>query len=101
MMLCAAIAALTAAIVSVGWFGAREDAGSAMLASAPTVIGSLVVGLAVALSSATTQIQEATLSFVPKVIAVFLLLAITGAWVGGFLLQFAHLCFTGFVPLLR
>jgi flagellar biosynthetic protein FliQ len=72
-----------------------------MLASAPTVIGSLVVGLAVALFSATTQIQEATLSFVPKVIAVFLLLAITGAWVGGFLLQFAHLCFTGFVPLLR
>jgi flagellar biosynthetic protein FliQ len=72
-----------------------------MLASAPAVLGSLVVGLAVALFSATTQIQEATLSFVPKVITVFLLLALTGAWVGGFLLQFAHLCFTGFVPLLR
>jgi flagellar biosynthetic protein FliQ len=72
-----------------------------MLASAPAVIGSLVVGLAVALFSATTQIQEATLSFVPKVIAVFLLLAVTSSWVGGFLLQFTHLCFTGFVPLLR
>jgi flagellar biosynthesis protein FliQ len=72
-----------------------------MLASAPAVLGSLVIGLAVALFSATTQIQEATLSFVPKVIAVFVLLAVTSSWVGGFLLQFAHLCFTGFVPLLR
>ncbi|MBM66289.1 MAG: EscS/YscS/HrcS family type III secretion system export apparatus protein [Myxococcales bacterium] len=72
-----------------------------LIASAPAVVGSLIVGLAMALFSATTQVQEQTLSFVPKVIAVFIILAITGPWVGAFLLRFAQLCFTGFVPLLR
>lgn len=72
-----------------------------LIASAPAVVGSLIVGLAMALFSATTQVQEQTLSFVPKVIAVFIILAITGPWVGAFLMRFAQLCFTGFVPLLR
>ena len=72
-----------------------------LIASAPAVVGSLIVGLAMALFSATTQVQEQTLSFVPKVIAVFIILAISGPWVGAFLLRFAQLCFTGFVPLLR
>ncbi|HBU47718.1 MAG: flagellar biosynthetic protein FliQ [Myxococcota bacterium] len=72
-----------------------------LIASAPAVVGSLIVGLAMALFSATTQVQEQTLSFVPKVIAVFIILAVTGPWVGAFLLRFAQLCFTGFVPLLR
>ena len=72
-----------------------------LIASAPAVVGSLIVGLAMALFSATTQVQEQTLSFVPKVIAVFIILAITGPWVGAFLMRIAQICFTGFVPLLR
>jgi len=72
-----------------------------LIASAPAVVGSLLVGRAMARFSATTHVQGQPLLFVPKVIAVFIILAVTGPWVGAFLLRFAQLCFTGFVPLLR
>lgn len=45
--------------------------------SAPTMIVGLVVGLAVALVQALTQIQEATLAFIPKILAIFLVLILT------------------------
>ena len=72
-----------------------------LIVSAPAVLMSLVVGLAVALFSATTQIQEQTLSFVPKMVLVFVVLAITSGWMGGLLTRFAVLCLTGFVELVR
>lgn len=48
--------------------------------SAPLLGVALVVGLAISIFQATTQIQEQTLSFVPKIIAVFLALFLCGAW---------------------
>jgi flagellar biosynthesis protein FliQ len=51
-----------------------------ILLSAPTLIISLVVGLIVSIFQAVTSIQEQTLTFVPKIIGVFLGLAITGYW---------------------
>ncbi|NLN65574.1 MAG: flagellar biosynthesis protein FliQ [Clostridiaceae bacterium] len=48
--------------------------------AAPLLGVALVVGLAVSIFQATTQIQEQTLSFVPKILAVFLSLFIFGAW---------------------
>jgi flagellar biosynthetic protein FliQ len=48
--------------------------------SAPLLGVALIVGLAISIFQATTQIQEQTLSFVPKIIAVFLALFIFGAW---------------------
>ena len=48
-----------------------------ILISAPLMIVALVVGLAIALLQALTQIQEATLTFVPKVLAMLLMLALT------------------------
>ncbi|GHV61460.1 flagellar biosynthetic protein FliQ [Spirochaetia bacterium] len=50
-----------------------------MLAS-PLLLSALVVGLVVAILQATTQIQEQTLTFVPKVIAILLVLAFLGGW---------------------
>ncbi|MBP7175808.1 MAG: flagellar biosynthesis protein FliQ [Thermoclostridium sp.] len=48
--------------------------------SAPLLGVALIVGLAISIFQATTQIQEQTLSFVPKIIAVFLALFLFGAW---------------------
>ena len=49
-----------------------------ILVSMPAILLSLLIGVAVAIFSATTQIQEQSLSFVPKMIAVFAVIAITG-----------------------
>ena len=50
-------------------------------ASAPMLIMALVVGLIVSVFQATTQIQEQTLAFVPKIIAVLIALLFFGPWV--------------------
>ncbi|MDG0855253.1 flagellar biosynthesis protein FliQ [Roseateles puraquae] len=51
-----------------------------MLVSAPVLIVVLLVGVVISVIQAATQINEATLSFVPKVIAAVLTLAVAGPW---------------------
>jgi flagellar biosynthetic protein FliQ len=51
-----------------------------LMVSAPLLLVILVVGLAVSIFQAATQIHEATLSFVPKVLAAVAVLAIAGPW---------------------
>ena len=51
-----------------------------LLVSAPILIVVLVVGLLVSIFQAATQINEATLSFVPKVVAAVAVLAVAGPW---------------------
>jgi flagellar biosynthetic protein FliQ len=48
--------------------------------AAPLLFSALAVGLLVAILQATTSIQEQTLTFVPKVIAILLVLAFLGGW---------------------
>jgi flagellar biosynthetic protein FliQ len=61
--------------------------------AAPAMLTALVVGLAIGLLQALTQIQEMTLVFVPKIIAIFLMLLITlpfaGAAMSGLMTQIA------------
>jgi flagellar biosynthesis protein FliQ len=52
-----------------------------LLVSAPMLLIGLLVGLAISIFSAVTQIQEMTLTFVPKIVAVFMALLITLPWV--------------------
>jgi flagellar biosynthesis protein FliQ len=59
-----------------------------LLVSAPALGASLLVGLAVGVLQAVTQIQEQTLSFVPKLVAVALTLAVLGGWMSGELVRF-------------
>jgi flagellar biosynthetic protein FliQ len=59
-----------------------------LLASGPPLLVSLLVGLFVSLFQAVTQIQEFTLTFVPKVIAVFLCLFICFPWISKILISF-------------
>jgi len=51
-----------------------------LLVSAPLLLAVLVVGLVVSIFQAATQINESTLSFVPKVLAAVAVLAIAGPW---------------------
>ena len=51
--------------------------------SAPAVLAGLLVGFMISLFQAVTQIQEQTLTFVPKIIAVFVVILITGPWMIG------------------
>ena len=51
-----------------------------LLVSAPILLSVLVIGLVVSIFQAATQIHEATLSFVPKVIGAVAVLAIAGPW---------------------
>jgi flagellar biosynthesis protein FliQ len=51
-----------------------------LMVAAPVLIAVLVVGLVVSVFQAATQINEATLSFVPKIIAAVVVLAVAGPW---------------------
>jgi flagellar biosynthetic protein FliQ len=66
----------------------------------PPIGLSMVVGLTVSLFQAVTQIQEQTLTFVPKMIIIFGALAALGPWLGTTLLRFTQLCFEGFPKIL-
>jgi flagellar biosynthetic protein FliQ len=51
-----------------------------LMMASPLLLSALIVGLVVAIFQATTSIQEQTLTFVPKVFAILLMLAFLGGW---------------------
>jgi flagellar biosynthetic protein FliQ len=57
-------------------------------ASAPMLGMGLIVGLLVSIFQATTQIQEQTLAFVPKIIAVFVAVLVFGPWILNVMVDF-------------
>ena len=59
-----------------------------LLVSAPLLITVLVVGLVISIFQAATQINEATLSYVPKVVAAVAVLAIAGPWMLTMLVEY-------------
>lgn len=64
------------AVVEIG----RQAVEVTLLISAPLFIAALATGLVVSIFQAATQINEATLSFVPKLIVVFITLVAAGPW---------------------
>ncbi|MDN4613397.1 flagellar biosynthesis protein FliQ [Leifsonia sp. F6_8S_P_1B] len=61
--------------------------------AAPIVVTALVVGFAISLVQSITQIQEVTLSFVPKAAAVAVALIVCGQWMISELVSFTHVLF--------
>lgn len=61
---------------------AREGIWTLIIISAPMMIVGLVVGVVIALVQALTQIQEMTLVFVPKILAIFVTMLITLPFIG-------------------
>lgn len=58
----------------------REAIYTIILTAAPLLLTSLVVGLIISIFQTVTSIQEQTLTFVPKVLAVFTVMLLVGAW---------------------
>ncbi len=58
--------------------------------SGPAVGAAMLVGIIVALIQALTQVQEMTLTFSPKIIAIFVALALTGSFIGEQMLTFTQ-----------
>jgi flagellar biosynthesis protein FliQ len=52
----------------------------ALMVGAPLLLVALAVGLVISIFQAATQINEATLSFIPKLLAVFAMLVLAGPW---------------------
>jgi flagellar biosynthetic protein FliQ len=69
---------------------AGEAVYTVLKASAPMLVLALVVGLAISIFQATTQIQEQTLAFVPKIVAVLLAFLIFGPWILTTLIDFTY-----------
>jgi flagellar biosynthetic protein FliQ len=61
-----------------------------ILLSAPLLLSALAVGLLVAVFQAATQINELTLTFIPKLIAVVVTLSVAGHWMLGLLVEFTR-----------
>jgi flagellar biosynthetic protein FliQ len=66
-----------------------------LLVGAPLLLVALVVGLVVSIFQAATQINEATLSFIPKLLAVFAVLVIGGPWMLAQMVDFIRQLFSG------
>ena len=75
---------------------AKEAIYTIIIYSAPMLIISLVVGLIVSIFQTVTSIQEQTLTFVPKIIAVFVGLMIFGSWILTNLTEFVTTLWSNF-----
>ncbi len=73
----------------------REALMMMLLTSAPVLVTGLVVGFVIGLFQAMTQIQEQTISFVPKLVAVVLVLSIMLHWLINQLVDYSHELISG------
>lgn len=62
---------------------------AAFMIAGPILIGTLVVGVIISVVQVATQVQEITLSYVPKIMTAAALLLLLGSWMLGQLVQFA------------
>jgi flagellar biosynthetic protein FliQ len=69
---------------------ARRAITLVLVAGAPVLATALIVGVIVSLVQAVTQVQDQTLTFVPKIIAVLVALAIVGPWMMEKLIEFGR-----------
>ncbi|MGV8938437.1 MAG: flagellar biosynthesis protein FliQ [Allorhizobium sp.] len=65
-----------------------------LIGSGPAVLAAMVVGVTIALLQALTQVQEMTLTFVPKIVAVLITIGVTAPFVGAQISLFANLVFS-------
>lgn len=66
-----------------------------LMVSAPLLLVALVIGLVVSIFQAATQINEATLSFIPKLVGVFVALVVAGPWMLSVMLDYMRQVLTG------
>ena len=79
----------------------REALYTVMLISAPMLGLGLIVGVIVSIFQATTQIQEQTLVFVPKIIATFVAILFFGPWILAMMVDYTREIFMSFSSVIR
>lgn len=79
----------------------RDALSMVMLISAPMLGLGLLVGLMVSVFQATTQIQEQTLAFIPKIIAIFVAILVFGPWMLSLMVDYTREIFTNLPNLVR
>jgi flagellar biosynthesis protein FliQ len=84
-------------IISLG----QETLKTAAMVAAPMLLGALVVGLIISIFQAITQINEATLTFIPKIVVVGMVLGITGSWMVDILSKFTSGLFMNIAEYVR
>ena len=73
----------------------RESLMVMLIMSSPILVAALVIGLLVSVFQAATQIQEQTLSFVPKIVGMALATILLTPWLATLILEFAERMFRG------
>ena len=66
-----------------------------LMVAAPLLLVALIVGLIISIFQAATQINEQTLSFIPKLVAVFVTLVLAGPWMITIMTDYMRTIFTG------
>jgi flagellar biosynthetic protein FliQ len=79
---------------------ARDAMFQVLLIGGPALVVSLAVGLAMGIFQAATQINETALSFIPKLVAILLVLAFTGPWMLDSMAEFMRHSLTSFKDLI-
>ncbi len=80
-----------ATVIDIG----RQAVEVMLLISAPLFIAALATGLLISIFQAATQINEATLSFVPKLVVIFVVLIVTGPWMIATMTDYMRRLFEG------
>ncbi len=65
-----------------------------LVASGPAILVAMVVGVAIAFLQALTQVQEMTLTFVPKIVSILLAVGLTAPFIGSQIRLFSELVFS-------
>jgi flagellar biosynthesis protein FliQ len=66
-----------------------------LMIAAPMLLVALIIGLVVSIFQAATQINEATLSFIPKLVGIFVALVVAGPWMLSVMLDYMREIFGG------
>jgi flagellar biosynthetic protein FliQ len=85
------------AIIAIG----QQATMMMIMLAGPLLVVSLLVGLLVSIFQAVTQVNEMTLTFVPKVVAIFVVLLVMGPWMLQMLLGYTAVTFTSIVHFVR
>ena len=81
----------TQSVLSIG----QQALEVTLLVSAPMLLTALLVGLLVSVLQAATQINEMTLTFIPKLVAMFMVLVVTGPWMLATFVDYMQRLITG------
>lgn len=73
----------------------RQAVEVTLMVGAPLLLVALAVGLLVSIFQAATQINEATLSFIPKLVAIFVTMVVAGPWMLSVMLDYMRHILTG------